>query len=591
VKWPTEKPGGRDMKAPTKREAGTREHQGEPLEPPAEPGVLPEDPDTEDTNSFGVLLEDVDDSFIGAFIVEPDLLESVIAQSITGADVDLYTDGEGEKPRGIYGAAFDAMVYLRQRGEFNEDPECVTNTLDVRFEALHASMSSDKPKALKLRGRLDRMVELGRTLGGRRRAFVSEQSEEILFFMEEARQRKAREKREQEIAAARTELGQFGFDTDTAPREGWGIEYVVDRLIARREVVGLIGRRRSFKSFVAVSLAVAVASGRSWMDRGVNRGGVLYLALEDKDDVDRRIEAQARRSGVARDNLPIDVLGGTPDLRDERTRDAVVAFAETLRRQWGGASVGLVIVDSTFLALGKKGNENETEHMTAFGKNLIAIARRLDCSVLFVHHTAQSDPKRSRGADSLPATSAAMLLVERGKGTSAAVITVIDDRFGRTGQRVRVALVSDDRGVGVIAPGAPDLPGAAAQSEPRLSKSDEIALKAFDAARQKDGVTAPAHLGLPAGAVVVPKGAWREEAYRLGISNSDDHRARWKAFKKAGDRLAALGLVMIAGDWAWAVTSSLSPSSPYKGGGMDDTTGRHVVPVVQRRPGRHKVME
>jgi hypothetical protein len=55
------------------------------------------------------------------------------------------------------------------------------------------------------------------------------------------------------------------------------LEHIIEGLVARRKVTAMIGCRRSLKSWTAVSMAVAVASGRSWMGRAVQQAGALQF--------------------------------------------------------------------------------------------------------------------------------------------------------------------------------------------------------------------------------------------------------------------------------------------------------------------------
>jgi hypothetical protein len=63
----------------------------------------------------------------------------------------------------------------------------------------------------------------------------------------------------------------------------------------------------------------------------------------------------------------------------------------------------------------------------------------------------------------------------------------------------------------------------------------------------------PASNHIPAGVKCVKADQWREYAYRMAVSSSEEQRARQKAFKTATEVLIAAGRVGAWDPWVWAL--------------------------------------
>jgi hypothetical protein len=64
--------------------------------------------------------------------------------------------------------------------------------------------------------------------------------------------------------------------------------------------------------------------------------------------------------------------------------------------------------------------------------------------------------------------------------------------------------------------------------------------------------SAPASSHIPAGVRTVKEQTWRNYAYKLGISDSEEPRARQQAFRRAHEHLIAINEVAVWDGDAWA---------------------------------------
>jgi hypothetical protein len=142
----------------------------------------------------------------------------------------------------------------------------------------------------------------------------------------------------------------FVFDDDT------GIEmpdYLVKGMLPAEGVAFIGGQSGSGKTFVAIHLAVCLASGASFFGPRVKEPiGVAVLAAEGAGTYKARLRI-ARRRAVGDTTLPICYLGSVPDLKDQREIDALAprlqAVSEHFQRTHG-VRLGVVIVDTVAAA-------------------------------------------------------------------------------------------------------------------------------------------------------------------------------------------------------------------------------------------------
>ena len=143
-------------------------------------------------------------------------------------------------------------------------------------------------------------------------------------------------------------------------------------------------------TFVALDWSYHVAAGRSWHDRKVHGGPVLYLAYEGGGGLRARARALQERYGRAEVPLYID---DTPyNLRDREGRKALGAALATLP-----AKPVLIIIDTFAHAL-CGGDENSAQDVSAFNAGVQALIAHTGACVLVIHHPGKSGSLRGSTA-------------------------------------------------------------------------------------------------------------------------------------------------------------------------------------------------
>ncbi|WP_420587565.1 helicase RepA family protein [Marivita sp.] len=176
-------------------------------------------------------------------------------------------------------------------------------------------------------------------------------------------------------------------------------EYIVEELF-ETETLGLIfGDPGCGKSFLAVDLALSVASGTPFHGRAVRRGAVFFIAGEGHNGLARRFAAWSKARDVALADIPLFKSERAAQFLDGASAKAVADAVEALAGHHGQPA--LIIIDTLARNFGA-GDENNTKDMSEF---VVAIddlkARFPGSSVLIVHHSGHAEKQRARGAMAL----------------------------------------------------------------------------------------------------------------------------------------------------------------------------------------------
>ena len=159
--------------------------------------------------------------------------------------------------------------------------------------------------------------------------------------------------------------------------------WLVDGLLPSGGFSVMVAKPKVGKSTNARTLALHIASGKSFLGRDVNQGVVIYLALEEKrSEVKKHFQDMG-----ANGNEEIHIYtGGTPTDAIKQIRHAVESLKPSL-----------LIIDPLF-RLTKVKDGNDYIQVTNALDPLLRIARELKTHVLCVHHS----PKGQRdGGDSV----------------------------------------------------------------------------------------------------------------------------------------------------------------------------------------------
>lgn len=171
-------------------------------------------------------------------------------------------------------------------------------------------------------------------------------------------------------------------DLDNLPEPEW----MIPGILTRYAYAVLRGRDHAYKSFVALSWAASIATGRPWLGRPVQQGRVLYLVAEGAEGMGKRVRAwryawydnkPIEADALAFTPQPVDLFAGGADLEQLldhiAEREYALVVVDTLNKCSGAADIN-----------GPQAN--------AILRNIDRIKRATTAgSVLVVAHTTKGD--------------------------------------------------------------------------------------------------------------------------------------------------------------------------------------------------------
>lgn len=187
-------------------------------------------------------------------------------------------------------------------------------------------------------------------------------------------------------------------------------EWLVEDLLHKRAVSLLYGATGTGKTFVALDLAMSVATGAQFMGRNVSKGNVFYVISEGTSTFSDRAHAWLKSRGLTTASLHrrFCVWPGTFKLGrgDDQER-----LRESIREQFPNGGVNLIALDT--LAMNFVGDENSNGDMTKFVEDLGGLSAEFEAGVMALHHTGHRSPLQERGGSALRgALDTSMLLLK-----------------------------------------------------------------------------------------------------------------------------------------------------------------------------------
>lgn len=218
-------------------------------------------------------------------------------------------------------------------------------------------------------------------------------------------------------------------------------------LLPQECTAALYGPTGTGKTFVALHLAISLASGTSWFGNKLEPGTIVYFASENRPGVEARGVAAARHMGLSLGDLPIEFLPPEPihnagwadvmnealdriELRYQRRLTAV--FLDTLGATFGG------------------NDQNDSAKMTIAADAMQAVSERFRCAFVAMHHSGKDAQKGLRGSQVLKDRADTVLALNRIRGGGAR-LTIEKQRNGPTDTVLtcNFASVDVDRGGGL----------------------------------------------------------------------------------------------------------------------------------------------
>jgi RecA/RadA recombinase len=298
------------------------------------------------------------------------------------------------------------------------------------------------------------------------------------------------------------------------------------------------------KTFLVLDMTAHLALGWEWREREVKQGAVIYIAAEGGLGLEERLTAFRQQHEISAEGVPFYIIPEPIDLC--RSPNDTKLLLERIAVLPSNPPLALIVVDTLSRAM-SGGNENSPDDMGAFVRHCDQLRMKTKASVMVIHHAGKDDSRGARGHSLLKAAADTEIEVaETATGLRTATVTKQRDyRGGDVFAFTLEPIEIEDRTACVLVPADKPTPSTTKKGG-RLTKGAQIALKALRMAVNEAGTIPPTSNHIPDSTKTVSLNLWRGYAYQLGISGSDEARARQLAFKRSAEALIASNL---AGTW------------------------------------------
>lgn len=233
-----------------------------------------------------------------------------------------------------------------------------------------------------------------------------------------------------ELAERTTESGSWHYEALDLTKPLAKPDWLVDELIAKGDLAMLIGEPGVGKSWVSMSLAVAIANGdKSWMGRQLLANGrVLYV---DEENPEMLVPYRLKKLGLSDAGMAnirfLHQQGVKLDKHPDYILEEALDYQPTL-----------IVLDS-LTRIHTKDENNAGEISALFNDGILPLVRTTGSTLLVLHHVNKSDSTssftRARGSSDLSGVIDCGLDV-RGKGENSLVMHHYKSRWIAEGGRI-----------------------------------------------------------------------------------------------------------------------------------------------------------
>ena len=186
-------------------------------------------------------------------------------------------------------------------------------------------------------------------------------------------------------------------------------EWLIKNVLPAKSLAILYGAPGVGKTFLALDMALSIASALDWAGHETTPGAVVYVVAEGVAGLSKRFRAWCVAQGVG--DVPRVYL--LPDAPQLAKRGEAVQLVKDLQAQIP-EPISLVVIDTLARCfLGSE--ENSAKDVGELIAGADCIRKKLDCAVLLVHHTTKKGDSE-RGSSALRGAPETMISVESDSG-------------------------------------------------------------------------------------------------------------------------------------------------------------------------------
>ena len=352
------------------------------------------------------------------------------------------------------------------------------------------------------------------------------------------------------------------------------VEWLVDSIIPKRSFVALYAPPASYKSFISLDLAEAIATGRDWMGYRIpKKGAVLYICGEGHGGMGARVKA-CKIQNKSPDGANLYIIRAQLNLRSspedfaellDAINDLIAEIDEPLE---------IIILDTLMRMSGGGFNENSSEDMGAFITQAGKLQEIFECALMVIHHSGKDVTKGLRGHSSLLGAVDTELEIQRqdsvinSADTSVignAILTVSKQKDGADSIQIGIEIV-------LVEIGTSDL-GFETLTSLAIRQNQDIASSTQKGSKNNAGSGGNQRLEMDSLMKVIKAKAsyrevdgtsrygvalddWRAEFWSMKGCTDEDKASFKKAWLRARERLVAVNKIVIGDNWVWLKANS-----------------------------------
>lgn len=182
----------------------------------------------------------------------------------------------------------------------------------------------------------------------------------------------------------------------------------------------IFGDQQSYKSFLALDVALCTAAGIPWHSHRTKQGPAVYIAGEGHNGMSKRIAAWGAHHKIDISNLPFRLSEHSATMLDSKSAKEVALAIAEISEELGPPAI--IVVDTLSQNMG--GDENSTADGSAFMKALNELLRaKFKATVIVIHHVGRKEKERSRGSYTIENNADFVYMLKRDSGKPTVELT------------------------------------------------------------------------------------------------------------------------------------------------------------------------
>ena len=177
--------------------------------------------------------------------------------------------------------------------------------------------------------------------------------------------------------------------------------WLIKDVCESESLMQIFGSPKSGKSFVAIAMSCAIASGQDFYGNKSYKKPVLYICAEGQRGVKRRLSAW-QQAQYSLEKVPLYLSDRAVRIGDKDDFQRLIQEIEAIKAIEG--DIGMIVVDTFQRCFsGGGGNENSAEDVGNFITQLDGLIATYGCNVCLVHHSGH-EGSRARGSSVIGAS-------------------------------------------------------------------------------------------------------------------------------------------------------------------------------------------